>query len=187
MTTANQCQSSSSVELAAVSDRYSEQIGKAFLANVLVPYRDHCKYLKQAEFTSDLDEGVKGYQMHGQFGIEDSCYIDDTGHFNAVEFNICYNQLAYLHLGHCIKHRLIPELYEFDHASFQKMQLSHFLIASITSSYGAEINARKFKGKFGINSIRRRSGCTFIKTFCDFTDDENGRSKGEVTLAVLAP
>ena len=32
----------------------------------------------------------------GRFSIPESCYIDDTGHFNAVEFNICYNQLAYV-------------------------------------------------------------------------------------------
>jgi hypothetical protein len=26
-------------------------------------------------------------------GIAESCYIDSTGHFNAVEFQICANQL----------------------------------------------------------------------------------------------
>ena len=38
----------------------------------------------------------------GRFSIPESCYIDSTGHFNAVEFNICYNQLAYVLFAGCI-------------------------------------------------------------------------------------
>lgn len=158
-----------------------------FLAKVLKPYREHCYYLKSANFQHQEEKGVQGLTMNGQFAIGESCYIDDTGHFNAVEYNICFNQIAYLHLAHCIENGLIPELDGFQLDSFFDKQLSHFLIARITSSFQDFINARHFYGTFGIDSIKKTSKCTFIKTYCLFFDDEKGKSKGEVTLAIINP
>ena len=160
------------------------QIDPKFIAQVLRPYRDHCKYLQRAEF---VRQGQGLGWMEGVFGIHDSCYIDDTGHFNAVEFNICYNQIAYLHLGYCIAHNLTPELNRFSFEQFCVQQLSNFLIATISSSYATELNAKAFYGRFTIQTLRRRAQSTFIKTQCQFWDDHSGRSKGEVTLAVLDP
>ncbi len=157
-----------------------------FLKKVLSPYREHCCYLKRASF-HQVEEGVQGLLMKGEFGIADSCYIDDTGHFNAVEYNICYNQIAYLHLGHCIKNGLIPELDGFTEETFFQKQLSHFLIARLTSSYQSQLNARRFYGTFGISSLKKTARCTFINTYCHFNDGEKGKSTGEVTLAVLNP
>lgn len=165
----------------------TEMIDTTFLAKVLMPYRKHCCYLKSASFQCQREQGIKGLTMHGQFAIDDSCYIDDTGHFNAVEYNICFNQIAYLHLAHAINNGLIPELADFKLDSFFEKQLSHFLIAGIGSSFQSFIDARHFYGTFGINSIKKTSKCTFIKTYCLFSDDEKGRSKGEVTLAILNP
>ena len=70
-------------------------IGPEFLSRVLKPYREHCCYLKSANFQHHKTGGIQGLTLHGQFSIDDSCYIDDTGHFNAVEYNICFNQIAY--------------------------------------------------------------------------------------------
>lgn len=165
----------------------TEMITTSFLARVLTPYRKHCCYLKSASFQYQEELGIKGLTIHGQFVIDDSCYIDDTGHFNAVEYNICFNQIAYLHLAHCIDNGLIPELADFEMDSFFEKQLSHFLIARITSSFQSFINARHFYGSFGIESIKKTSKCTFIKTYCSFFDDKKGKSKGEVTLAIMNP
>ncbi len=163
------------------------EIENNFLKKVLIPYHEHCQYLKNALMYIDKSQGTQGLVVSGDFGITDSCYIEDTGHFNAVEFNICYNQLAYTYLGYCINNNLIPELAGFKGDTFFEKQLSHFLIAKITSSYKTEINAQKFKGELGINTITRKSKCTFINTYCNFYDERNGKSTGEITLAVLHP
>lgn len=173
---------------APVRENFSAvDIDKAFLARVLVPYRQHCCYLKKAYFEQQQGLGVQGLLMNGEFAIPESCYIDDTGHFNAVEYNICYNQIAYLHLGHCIQQGLIPELSEYDGETFFKKQLSHFLIATLSSGFQSFINAKHFYGTFGIYSIKKTAKCTFMKTYCYFHDDQQGKSKGEVTLAILKP
>lgn len=162
-------------------------IDNTFLQKVLQPYRLHCQYLKRAYFQEQEDQGVQGLVLNGEFSIPDSCYIDDTGHFNAVEFNICYNQMTYAHLSHSIIHGLIPELGDFDESAFFEKQLSHFLIVNLNSSFQSMLNAKHFYGSFGIHSLKRTSKCTFIKTYCHFHDDYAGKCKGEITLAVLRP
>lgn len=162
-------------------------IDAAFIGKVLSPYRESCWYLKKAYFQQQEGLGVQGMLMNGEFSIPESCYIDDTGHFNAVEYNICYNQIAYAHLGYCIQNGLIHELGDYDPDLFFENQLSHFLIANLNSSFQSLINAKRFYGTFGIRTVKKTSRCVFIKTFCHFHDDDFGKSKGEVTLAILRP
>jgi FcoT-like thioesterase domain len=74
-------------------------ITAGFIAEVLQPYRANAKYLHAAELTYVRSDAAANDEAslvvgRGHFTIPASCYIDDTGHFNAVEFNICYNQLG---------------------------------------------------------------------------------------------
>ena len=162
-------------------------IDDGFAAEVLKPYFEHSRYLKKAWFQQSDGLEAQSLIMNGEFAIPESCYIDDTGHFNAVEYNICFNQICYVHLAHCIKHSLIPELSEYNMDNFFEKQLPNVLIAKLTSSYQSQLNAKRFYGTYGINTIKKTSKCTFIKTYCHFHDDHNGKSTGEVTLAILPP
>jgi len=83
-------------------------IANEFTAEILKPYRENATYLKAAEIVEVNDKtAIAGTDQKliigkGRFSIPESCYIDSTGHFNAVEFNICYNQLAYVLFAGCI-------------------------------------------------------------------------------------
>lgn len=163
-----------------------------FLDKVLRPYRRDCRYLKSVCVDFDgADQGSlpswETMNANGVFSIDQSCYIDDTGHFNAVEFNICYNQLAYVLLAVCVRDRLLPALSDFTLETFFEKQLSNFLIANINSSYHSQIHPRKFFGRVRILSARQRGKLSILKTLCAFTDEHEGRSDGEVKLAVLTP
>lgn len=162
-------------------------IDPEFLARVLTPYRSHCRYLKSACAEFEGEPGWESLVMRGEFGIDASCYIDDTGHFNAVEFNICYNQLAYVHLGYCIERGILPALADYDPARFHERQLSNFLIANIHSSYHAQLNPRRFRGEVRLFSARKGPRFSILKTTCRFHDETTGRSEGEVKLVVLRP
>ena len=93
-------------------------ISKDFIDDILKPYRKHAQYLKSAELTHFQDKcscATKGKDAglitaKGRFSIPESCYIDDTGHFNAVEFNICFNQLAYVAFGKCLEANILKNL-----------------------------------------------------------------------------
>ncbi|MFG0266447.1 MAG: FcoT family thioesterase [Rhodopirellula sp. JB055] len=159
-----------------------------FLQRVMTPYRAHCRYLKgvQIGYEPGMEPSYENMVAIGQFAIDRSCYIDDTGHFNAVEFNICYNQLAYVHLAHCIRERLLPALGDYTLESFFEKQLANYLIASIHSNYHSELNPREFHGEVRVRSARSRQRLSILKTECCFYDAEQGRSDGEVKLVVLA-
>jgi len=160
-------------------------IDDGFTNKVLTPYFQHSRYLQRAWFQQSETLDPQSLIMSGEFSIPESCYIDDTGHFNAVEYNISFNQICYVHLAHCIKNALIPELSDYDMDKFFEKQLPNVLIAKLTSSYQSQMNAKHFYGTYGINTIKKTSKCTFIKTYCHFYDDDKGKSTGEVTLAVL--
>ncbi|MEM9385513.1 MAG: FcoT family thioesterase [Pseudomonadota bacterium] len=160
----------------------------AFIDRVLEPYRDHCRYLQGAYVvkTANADAG-NAFACEGAFSIPKSCYIDDTGHFNAVEFNICYNQLAYVFLARGIELGFIPELGHFTLDSFHEKKLSNFLIMDIRSRYSAPIDASMFQGRVEIVSARSSRKCVILKMACTFRDAGAGRAKGEVTLGILHP
>ena len=70
-----------------------------FVSKVLAPYFEHTTYLKEATMIRRATHGSekpRDLVAAGEFHIGQSCYIQSTGHFNAVEFNICFNQLAYV-------------------------------------------------------------------------------------------
>ncbi|QNK61093.1 hypothetical protein H7F33_10915 [Pedobacter sp. PAMC26386] len=156
-----------------------------FIKRVLNPYREHTTYLKHAVFHIEPDKVIQGLKVTGDFAIAQSCYIDDTGHFNAVEYNICYNQLGYVFLGHCIKNQLIPELKDYTEETFFHKQLTHILIVKINSSFSRLLNAKGFSGIWGITAIKKTAQCTFLYTYCNFHDINGGSSKGEVVLGIL--
>jgi hypothetical protein len=123
--------------------------------------------------------------MTGRFSIPESCYIADTGHFNAVEFNICFNQLAYTIVAACIENRILPV---FDHLSlseYHSRQLGHFFITTLKSRFRSQINARDFEGTLYARHMTTYSGTVFFQTTCEFKDDHTGSARGEVTLAML--
>lgn len=164
-------------------------IDSEFVKRILQPYRKDACYLKKAILEYNGNDN-KYPILKGDLEINESCYIDDTGHFNAVEFNICFNQMGYTYLGYCIKEGLIPQLEGFSKNNckeFFEKQLSHFLIVNIQSSYKKPINSDQFYGEIGIKTISKKANCTFIVMTCKYYDDDNGRSFGEVTLAILHP
>ena len=103
-------------------------------SRVLSPYKAEATYLLRAAVDpSPREEAL--VSANGEFTIPFSCYIADTGHFNAVEFNICYNQLAYVLLGQCVISGLLPELEIATFEEYRRRQLPDFLILRLKSSF----------------------------------------------------
>lgn len=174
-------------------------ISNEFIADVLKPYRTHAQYLKSAELTHFRDKSapipdgndaglIKG---KGRFSIPCSCYIDDTGHFNAVEFNICFNQLAYVLFGKCLDADILKNLRlergNVSFADFKRHQLAAMLIVSIESRYYKMLKSDDFTGELTINRISASAGAYFCFTSITFADAEGVKAKGTVLLAFAPP
>ncbi len=172
-------------------------ISEAFLADVLKPYHPTAKYLKSAQIDSfgDKSAAVSANEdsglitASGYFAIPESCYIEDTRHFNAVEFNICFNQLAYVVFGKCIEADILRRLRiensnpRFTLAEFKRHQLSSMLIVSIESRYYKQMTCDDIRGDLSINRISASQGAYFFFTSMAFSDQEGVKSKGSDLLA----
>lgn len=170
-----------------------EEVSPALLEQFLAPYKENCRYLKRAEFqhpdrsAATAKSDAAGQELgliKGDFAIPESCYIDDTGHFNSVEFNICYNQLFYVMIAYLVQNKLLKEMSDWDLDIYQRRQLSDFLIVKFSSTFKQPINSDAFKGTLSINKCSRRSNLILVKTSCAFYDPK-GWSEGDVTIAIL--
>uniref|UniRef100_F8TTI0 (2E)-enoyl-[ACP] glycyltransferase n=1 Tax=uncultured Acidobacteria bacterium A3 TaxID=1036853 RepID=F8TTI0_9BACT len=154
------------------------------LAQVLAPYKPHCQYLRTAvvEYAGTADTVAAAT---GRFSIPESCYIASTGHFNAVEFNICYNQLTYCLLAKCIEDNALRCFDGWTPADFRRRQLSDFLIARFFSSFHKPLAGLSFEGRVAVVKIAVRRDQTFMKTICRFDDDRGGAAEGGATIAIV--
>jgi FcoT-like thioesterase domain len=165
------------------------QTDAPLLAGVLRVYKPHCRYLRSATVTTD-GEVARG---RCEFLIPESCYIDDTGHFNSVEFNICYNQMFYYLAAKAVKERLLPVFAGWTMDDFWNRQLSDILIANYESAFRRPINGREtFYGEIEIREVRSiatpgRRPLLWFETSCGFRDDSGGRCTGKIRIVITNP
>jgi hypothetical protein len=156
------------------------------LAQVLRPYKANCKYLKSASVSAGADRVT----ARCEFAIPESCYIDDTGHLNAVEVNISYNQMMYYTVAKAVKEGLLEDFRSWTLDDYWRHQLPDILIARFAGSFRRPINARSFSGEIEFQSVERRSpggGSPLIvaDTSYRYWDSAGGRCDGEVKLAIV--
>jgi len=163
------------------------------LKRVLMPYKANCHYLNEASVMfsklplihSSIGQDTCILLAKGNFSIPESCYIINTGHFNAVEFNICYNQLGYYLLAECIRHRLFCDFLDWDIEEFIKHQLTNILIIELFSSFHRLMNADKFTGYIEIKKIIKMEKILYLETVCGFKDNNGGYATGKVLIAFV--
>jgi hypothetical protein len=177
-----------------VEPQFPIAIADEFTAEILKPYRENATYLKAAEIVEVNDKtAIAGTDQKliigkGRFSIPESCYIDSTGHFNAVEFNICYNQLAYVLFAGCINaglmHKVRAGAFEVPSmGEFKRHQLPAMMIVSLESRYFKPLNSKDFTAELTINKISAVGSAWFFFTTITFSDSEGVKAKGSVTLA----
>lgn len=155
----------------------------AVLERTLRPYLPHCRYLLSAE----VDTGEAPLRVRGELAIPASCYIEDTGHFNSVEFNICFNQLGYYAMAKAVREGVVDPYARWSLDDYFDRQLGNILIADLRSSFRRPINARAFSGEVVFERIIDRRSIVVNKTRCRFWDDGTGSSEGEVTVVITDP
>lgn len=160
------------------------------LARVLDVYKPDCRYLKTAT-VGLTDEGL--VRARCTFAIPAPFYIDDTGHFNAVEFNLCYNQMMYYTVAKTVKEGLAEPFAHWTMADYWQRQLPDFLIVDFSSSFAKGMKAHHFHGEITFRTIRERGGGRNLRsmvvadTICRYWDDEGGHCNGEVRLVIVNP
>ncbi|AYF73953.1 hypothetical protein D7D52_08835 [Nocardia yunnanensis] len=157
------------------------------LDEVLSCYKPHCRYLKS------LSVDVFGDRIvgTGTFAIPEPCYIDDTGHLNAVEVGICYNQLLYQTMATMVRHRTGPVLADWTMPEFLRRYLPDVLIAASRNVFRRAIDSRAFTGEFVIERAARyrpgpdASERIALETRYRFWDEFGGACDGEIRVVIV--
>ncbi|MEQ8766731.1 MAG: FcoT family thioesterase [Planctomycetota bacterium] len=129
-----------------------------------------CRYLQQAVLEAEPDHLV----ARGRFGIPASCYIDDTGHLNSVEFKLCFNQLIEVLLVQALSLGLSPEL---------PARRPETRIRALRSVFRRVIDGRRFEGE--LRAPRDLKIGASHTVLCRFWDDNDGLAEGEVTIDLV--
>lgn len=172
-------------ELVRATATDTAPISETLLAKVLEPYSGKgCRYLLEARYSA-TEESMLAY---GNFSIGDSAYIRSTGHFNAVELIICFNQLAYSAFAPAVLNEEIRVLRGWSIDDYYRHQLSSMLIRSASSRFRRMINPAKFSARLVCQDFRiieRGLRYLLIPCFVEFSDQDGGAASGEVELAVF--
>lgn len=161
------------------------------LARVLIPYRNNCKYLKRLSFeylptSADVspDQSEASIVALGEMSIPESCYIDSTGHFNAVEFQICANQLMYSLGAECTRLGIVRSLASMNLDGFYERQLANVLITNVTSTFRRVVNPRRFHGRLQLDRSYLMRERLFWECTLTYFDDENGLADGNIVVTM---
>jgi len=161
------------------------------LEAVLKPYKPHCRYVRSATVElpprrARADETRDPVlSLHCTLGIPESCYIDDTGHFNSVEFNICFNQMYYLGTAAGAVYKLVPALQAMSFEEFLRRQLPDALIHEFHSKFDKPMQSRAFEGRIAFQSLVERRGFLYFKMTAAYWDAQGGHCEGAVTMVMV--
>jgi len=158
-----------------------------FLAEILDCYQPHCRYLRWAA----VDLAGDTIRGSAALAIPQSCYINDTGHLNSVEVNICYNQMLYQAIATAVRHRLGAVFSTWSMADFRRRKLSDVLIARFTSSFHRPIDPRSFHGEISLDTVIQRrlrpdsDPLISMETSFRYWDDNGGSCTGNARVAIV--
>ena len=160
-------------------------ISEDILAKVLEPYSyKGCRYLLDA--TAQVQDGA--VLAEGNFTIAESAYIRSTGHFNAVELVLCFNQLAYSAFAPVIGDGMLAFFRGWTLDDYLKHQLASMFIRTSSSRFRRPIDASKFSGRLHCTNLEivERS-VRYLRVPCaiEFWDQQGGSASGEFELAAL--
>lgn len=160
-------------------------ISEHLLSKVLEPYAyKGCRYLIDAEAQADTDSVL----AQGSFSIAESAYIRSTGHFNAVELVLCFNQLAYSAFAPAIADGVIPAFHGWTFDDYCKHQLSSMYIRTSSSRFRRPIDATKFQARLhchNLEIVERTVRYLRVPCAIEFWDEHGGSAYGEFELAAL--
>lgn len=177
--------------IALLEEGVDQEVSPGLLDLMLEPYNDACRYVRTATFREhDLSQGRKALSLTGQLCIP-SCYYarnqaSGPGHFNATEFILGFNQLAYCMLAQGIEQSLLPELGMSTAQELKDAQMERCYIGKIKEiCFRKPIIPQNFLGTVRIDKTISRSGRVFYSVDTTYGDAQGGSASGKFTIAIL--
>lgn len=163
---------------------FSVEVDSELLDRTTLPYRSKGAIYLQSATVTKLDSGL---EVEGNHRIVESAYIDDTGHFNAAEFIISYNQMVYVGLATAIRDQIIPALAGWSMDDYWERQLPDVLITKMNTRFRSAIDPRDYHARLTISEFEyrnRRQPVLLFDTEVRFWDGGGGEASGDGQIAL---
>lgn len=147
---------------------------------VLAPYLEGCDYVKEASW--HRGRAGEGPILRARLAIARSCYIQETGHFNAVEANIAFNQMFYLLAAQGVVAGVLPGFVGMDLEEWLARQLPHVLIKDYEFHFLGVIDRGSFEGEMRLATVEPKTRFVVFDAHARFFDAAGGEAKGRSTL-----
>jgi len=174
-------------------NRLVSSLSSELIERVLQPYLPASRFVQSARLDRprharlpQSDDPDSWLRLDVQCAIDAPCYIEATGHFNAVELNITYNQMIYLCLAEALRLRLFPQP-AWSLEDFFKAQLPHVLIVDYQARFRRPMMSARYSSWLMIESVQARPkrNLLLLKTRCAATDDGNDKNEAQVSIALV--
>jgi hypothetical protein len=153
-------------------------VRQEILDTMLQAYYPECRYLKEANFDFP--------KMESKFSIPKTFYGSQSGHFNATEMMMCYNQMSYAFFAKSLEEGLIEPVGTLPLNEFIKCQMGNCLLARLNNiKFKSQIDAKDFSGKIVLKKSPKRGNNVFVTTDFSFYDTNGGYASGEALIAFI--
>jgi hypothetical protein len=161
---------------------------------VLAPYLEMARYVHSAALTQRGNGGsprgadpATWLRLDATCGFAQPCYIESTGHFNAVEMNITFNQMLYLAMAEAVRQRLLPELRHWSLDDFFRAQLPDVLIGDYHARFRRPMKSRRYQGWFCFTDVQARPSrkLLLLHTRAGCSDGDGGECVVDATIALV--
>ena len=142
---------------------HGQVVSEVLRQRVLLPYKPNARYVQSVVLTHAGDGSTPRLavpsswnRIDGTCGFHEPCYIAATGHLNAVEVNITFNQLLYLAMAEAVRAQLIPELRHWTLDDFLAAQLPDVLIATYHANFRRPLQSARYEGWFTFVDVQQK-------------------------------
>ncbi len=145
-------------------------------------------YFPHARYLTDPHYSVKGGcpSIYDNLRIEESCYCNKTGHFNAAEFILCANQLGFVLFSEAIERGDVPEMGLDNFEEFQRLRLGNIYITGVKDmKFRRAIDSKRFRGDVHIARRKPMRGNIFYKLDVNFSDSSGGKAHGLIDVVAV--
>ena len=121
-----------------------KNVSEEIINKALITYlAKNTRYITQAQI-SNTGEVTK---LLAQFSIKESCYLSPgSGHFNAVEAIMCFNQMLYVELLAGIEKKMFPFYLHISPDEFNQNRRKVYLLEFEKIKFKKQINNNSFYG-----------------------------------------
>jgi len=141
------------------------------------------RYITSAQISSEEDSGIN---LSCTLSIKESCYLSPgSGHFNAVEAIMCFNQMLYVALLGGIEKKIFPFYKHITPEEFNKNRRKVLILEFEKIKFREQIDNHNFVGKINLKPLHVIKDK--IYTDCHFSFGNNQKQSFHGNIKVFIP